>query len=356
MQQVKMEISEENLQDLIYICNGVFAPIQGFMGKADYQSVIQNMQLTSGDIWTIPITLDVDKQTYYNALEHGRLDIYFEKKFVAYMEVKDGFLVTANEIYEVFLTLSEEHPGVQKEKARSPYRLGGKIVLVDVSLLKGQLNPEHTKKIFNERGFSTVVGFQTRKANHRAHEYLQRTALEICDGLFINPIVGWKKKGDFTEEAVFVAYNKMIQDFFPKNKVYLEGLRTQMRYAGPREAVFHAIIRRNLGCTHFIIGRDHAGVGNFYNVYAAHELVKKLTSKGDLGIQLFLFKEPYYCKKCGQVVTENTCCHDNSSKISISGTKIRNWLINGEIPNEKFMRMEISQAILSVGKNNIFIK
>lgn len=177
-------------------------------------------------------------------------------------------------------------------------------MLVDRSLLKDVLDPSVTRKIFADNGWSTIAGFQTRNPIHRAHEHLQRTAMDVCDGLFINPIIGWKKKGDFTQEAVTAAYERMIKEFYPENSVYMAGLKTQMRYAGPREAVFHAMIRRNLGCTHFIIGRDHAGVGGFYGAYDAHSLARRLAAEHDLGIKLLLMHEPYYCKKCGMVVTE----------------------------------------------------
>ena len=222
-------------------------------------------------------------------------------------------------------------------------------------ILTISLSPSNTKTVFSTKGFHTVCGFQTSNVIHRAHEYLQRTALEICDGLFINPIIGWKKIGDFTENAVMVGYKKMIEEFYPAQRIHFEGLRTQMRYAGPREAIFHAIIRRNLGCTHFIIGRDHAGVGNFYSLYAAHELARKIEARGNLGIKLLLLHGPYYCYKCGQVVTDKTCGHDEIYHVAISGTKIRECFKRGDIPDENFMRPEISQAILALGSERIFI-
>ena len=168
------------------------------------------------------------------------------------------------------------------------------------------LKPSETKMLFDSRKWKTIVGFQTRNPIHKAHEYLQRLGLEMCDGLFINPLVGWKKSGDFTQEAVMAAYEVMIERFYPSDRVYLAGLKTQMRYAGPREAIFHALIRRNLGCTHFIIGRDHAGVGNFYGEYDAHKLASELISKYDLGIELVLTREPYYCEACKEIVTDKS--------------------------------------------------
>ena len=193
-----------------------------------------------------------------------------------------------------------------------------------------------------------MVGFQTRNPIHKAHEHIQRIGLEVCDGLFINPIVGWKKTGDFTQEAVMAAYRRMIDEFYPKGRVHIAGLKTQMRYAGPREAVFHAIIRRNLGCTHFIIGRDHAGVGGYYGAYDAHALAREL--EPELGIHLLLTREPYFCKKCGQIVTDKHCAHYSTHRVEISGTIIRKYISDGSIPDEIMLRKEVFDAILGCGQ------
>lgn len=348
-------VSPETLQDLIYLANGVFSPLDAFMDRETYESVVYHMCLKEGEPWTIPITLDVDRNVYEQAVTEGTLDILYDERRVARLTGCTGFEVCGREIETVFQTLAQSHPGVQKEKARSRFRIGGRVELLDASLLEGALAPEKTKRIFMEKGFRTVAGFQTRNPIHRAHEYLQRTALEICDGLFINPIVGWKKAGDFTQDAVMAAYDKMVRDFFPAHSVYLEGLKTQMRYAGPREAIFHAIIRRNLGCTHFIIGRDHAGVGGFYGAYEAHDLARAITAKKDLGIQLLLLREPYYCNACDQVVTDKTCAHGGEYKTEISGTIIRECLSSGRIPDKRLMRPEIAQAIIELGEPYIFI-
>lgn len=347
-----IEIDEETLQDIINIETGLLYPLQGFMNEEDFRGVVNTYHLSDGQVFTIPVTLDVPKNT---DLTLGRtLHLSFRGKHVADMEVESIYYMTDTDIKQVFCTLDGSHPGVKKEQERSPLRAGGKTTLLDKGLLENVLKPEKTKKIFAERGWKTVVGFQTRNPIHKAHEYLQRVGLEVCDGLFINPIIGWKKKGDFTQEAVVAAYERMIEKFYPKNNVYMEGLQTQMRYAGPREAVFHAIIRRNLGCTHFIIGRDHAGVGGFYGAYDAHVLARKLSEKYDLGIQLLLLHEPYYCKKCGMVVSEKNCSHYETDRIEISGTIIRKYINDGVIPNEIMLRKEIFEAILNSGK--IFIE
>lgn len=347
-----IEIDEETLQDIINIETGLLYPLKGFMNEADFRSVVDRYTLSDGQVFTIPITLDVPEDT---SLEFGQiLHLAFRGKHVADMEVEDTYRLTDVDIEKVFHTLDMEHPGVKKEKERSSLRVGGKTTLTDQTLLQGALKPEEAKKIFADKGWKTVVGFQTRNPVHKAHEHLQRIGLEVCDGLFINPIIGWKKPGDFTQEAVVAAYERMVEEFYPKHSVYMAGLKTQMRYAGPREAVFHATIRRNLGCTHFIIGRDHAGVGGFYGAYDAHALARELSNKYDLGIQLLLLHEPYYCKKCGMVVSEKNCSHYETDRIEISGTIIRKYINEGTIPDEIMLRREIFDAILEC--EQIFIE
>lgn len=347
-----IEIDEETLQDIINIATGLLYPLTGFMNEIDFRSVVEQYTLSDGQVFTIPITLDVPEES---SLTSGQtLHLNFRGKHVADLEVEDTYRMTDTDIEKVFCTLDTKHPGVKKEKERSSLRVGGKTTLIDKTLLQDALKPEETKKTFADKGWKTVVGFQTRNPIHKAHEHLQRIGLEVCDGLFINPIIGWKKAGDFTQEAVVAAYERMVEEFYPKNSVYMAGLKTQMRYAGPREAVFHAIIRRNLGCTHFIIGRDHAGVGGFYGAYDAHALARELSEQYDLGIQLLLLHEPYYCKKCGMVVSEKNCSHYETDRIEISGTIIRKYINEGAIPDEIMLRKEIFDAILEC--EQIFIK
>lgn len=350
---LQVEINEETLQDIINIETGLLYPLVGFMREKDFRSVVDNYTMADGKVFTIPVTLDVPKFVY-DSIESGKeLELLFGKEVVAVIEIEDKYLMTDTEIGKVFGTLEDAHPGVRKEHERSLYRVGGRTKLLARNLLEDALKPEEIKRIFKEKGWKTIVGFQTRNPVHKAHEHIQRLGLEVCDGLFINPIMGWKKKGDFTQEAVSAAYTQMINEFYPPGRVYMAGLKTQMRYAGPREAVFHAIIRRNLGCTHFIIGRDHAGVGGYYGDYDAHELAGKLLMEHDLGIELLLTREPYYCTKCKQIVTDNTCSHYATNRVEISGTIIRKYINDGNIPDEIMMRQEIFDAILSCRK--IFI-
>ncbi|WP_295749307.1 sulfate adenylyltransferase [uncultured Oscillibacter sp.] len=343
-----VKINEETLQDVINIASGVLAPLTGFLGAEDFRSVVDHCRLKDGQVFPLPVTLDLPKEQYESAEPGSVLSLSFQGKIAAELEIESRFLFQESDLKAVFRTLDDAHPGVHKERERSPYRVGGRVTLLDPALLNGALRPEETRRVFTEKGWNTVVGFQTRNPIHKAHEHIQRIGLEVCDGLFINPLVGWKKKGDFTEEAVMAAYRKMAKEFYPAGRVHIAGLKTQMRYAGPREAVFHGIIRRNLGCTHFIIGRDHAGVGGYYGPYDAHALAREL--EPDLGIRLLLTREPYYCKKCGQIVTDKHCAHYDTDRLEISGTIIRRYIQDGFIPDELMLRREIFQAILDCGQ------
>lgn len=351
---VQVKINEETLQDIINIQTGLFFPLDGFMREEDFQSVVEKYTLADGQVFPIPVTLDVPEEVYCRLTEGEVIDLISGGIPVAQIKTESRFQVTEEDIRKIFATSEDAHPGAGREKNRSRFRVGGTTWLLEKRLLDGALKPEVVKQIFREKGWKTVVGFQTRNPVHKAHEHLQRLGLEMCDGLFINPITGWKKKGDFTEEAVMAAYGVMLREFYPQERVYMAGLKTQMRYAGPREAVFHAIIRRNLGCTHFIIGRDHAGVGKYYDSYAAHQLARKLEATRNLGISLILAREPYYCAKCKQIVTDRTCSHYYTDRVEISGTIIRQYLSAGYIPDETMMRKEVFQAILGCGQ--IFIE
>lgn len=351
---IQVVINEETLQDIINIETGLLYPLDGFMREADFRSVVDNYTMADGQVFTIPVTLDVPKGVYDSVDDLATLQLVMDGECVAQIVVESKYQMTEDDIKKVFCTLEDAHPGVHKEKTRSPYRIGGKTTLLKKESLEEALKPAETKRIFKEKGWSKVVGFQTRNPIHKAHEHIQRLGLEVCDGLFINPIVGWKKKGDFTQEAVIAAYEEMTKEFYPQSRVYMAGLKTQMRYAGPREAVFHAIIRRNLGCTHFIIGRDHAGVGGYYGAYDAHALARKLAEENNLGIELLLTREPYYCSKCKQIVTDKTCGHYDTHRVEISGTIIRKYISDGHMPDELMMRQEILDAILKCGK--VFIE
>lgn len=354
--KLNFELNADQFQDLVNISSGLFKPLDGFMGSADYRAVVERMELADGSVWTLPVTLDVDAETFKRAAGADRVWLRHQGEEVGRLEIEDCYVVDREADAErVYQTASREHPGVNKELNRSEHRIGGRTALAKPELLLGGLDPARLREQFRQNGWRTVVGFQTRNPIHRAHEHLQRIGLEVCDGLFINPLVGWKAAGEFSEKAVLAAYQVMVKSYFPPSRVHLEGLRTPMRYGGPREAIFHALIRRNTGCTHFIIGRDHAGVGDFYGRYEAHELAGELMRKKDLGISLLLLKEPYYCFRCEQVVTEKTCAHSGADRMEISGTLIRKLLRKGLMPDGQVMRKPVVEAILALGKE-MFIK
>jgi sulfate adenylyltransferase len=350
------EINENILQDIVALHTGLYAPLDGFMTSLDYHRVVDDMKLSDGTVWTLPITLDVGHDIFLKALDVERLYLRFKGKEVGFVEVSDCFKIDLKKNTKIiYKTNDPAHPGVAMELDRSEFRVAGKAIITNESVLKKALIPKKIRMLFSERGWKTIVGFQTRNPIHKAHEHLQRVGLDLCDGIFINPLVGWKRNGDFTEQSVMKAYECMIENYYPRDRVYLTGLKTYMRYAGPREAIFHAILRKNMGCTHFIIGRDHAGVGSFYGIYDAHELARKINQEQDLGIELMLLKEPFFCEKCDQIVSAKHCGHDEIHRIAVSGTKMRENLKNNKRPDARFMRPEITDTLLSM-KDSMFIK
>ncbi len=345
-----INVDNDTFLDIRNILNGVFSPLKGFLGAKDYHSVVKKMHLTSGSPWTIPITLDVPKEQGKILVKEKRVALRYEDKIIAYLLPEDLFEVHySQDISRIYGTKDGKHPGVNKEINRNPFRLGGEIIPADkiITASDHELTPKETIAIFKKLGFKTIVGFQTRNPIHRAHEYLQRVALELHDGLFIQPLLGWKKRGDFTPKAIIKSYEVMINKYYPKNRVVFGALTTAMRYAGPREAVFHALIRKNYGCTHFIVGRDHAGVGNYYGKYEAHNLCK---SFNDLGIEILYMHGPYYSKKFGEIVTEQTCRAEAADSVDISGTLIREMIQKGKCPPKEYMRADVAKVLIELEK------
>lgn len=345
-------IDNDTCLEVYNIGQGVFTPLKGFMDSADYKNVVGNMRLDNGLPWSIPVTLDIPEDRAGGFIKADKAILKNKNNEpVAELVIEDVYKVDfANDIAKIFGTNKKAHPGVHKETSRSPFRVGGPIKVLkyeDYFFPQYSLSPMDAKKKFKEKGWKTIVGFQTRNPIHRAHEYLQRIGMEIADGIFIHPLIGWKKADDFSPIAVVKSYEKMLESFYPKNKAIFAVLKTPMRYAGPREAIFHAIIRRNYGCTHFIVGRDHAGVGNYYGKYAAHELSSKFD---DLGIEILKLSGPYYCQKCEGIVTENTCPHEEEYTLAVSGTKVRSLFLSGKRPPEEYMRREISDVLIKLGK------
>ena len=343
--KVKLDLSRA--LDVENIAYGVYSPLEGFMCHEDLSWVLEDMRLPNDLPWTMPIILDVEEDEINAVKEDDEISLTLHGKPIAIMRIEEIYKIDlkfyAN---RVFGTTDPEHPGVFKALSMKPLLLGGPIELIDkVPNKYGRytLYPAETRVLFSERGWRTIVGFQTRNAPHLGHEHIQKSALVFADGLFINPVIGRKKLGDYRDEVILEAYKALIENYYPKNTVVLSILRYEMKYAGPREAVHHAIMRKNFGCTHFIVGRDHAGVGNYYGPYEAWKIFREFP---DLGITPLFVREFFYCRKCGGIANEKTCPHDEEYRERFSGTKVRQMLREGVRPPPELMRAEVVDAIL----------
>ena len=334
--------------DLENIAYGVYSPLEGFLIEEEFQSVLDTMHLPNGVPWSIPIVLDVDEKELRFKEGDEILLIHNGTLPLAKMNIDEIYKYDKKEFAQkVFKTIDINHPGVNNLNNMGNYLVGGKIELLNElpnPFKKYTLRPKDTRKLFEERNLDTIVAFQTRNVPHLGHGYLQKFALTFVDGLFINPVIGKKKKGDYKDEVILKAYETLFEYYYPKDSSVLSSVRYEMRYAGPREAVHHAIMRKNFGCTHFIVGRDHAGVGNYYGPYDAQEIFKEFT---DLGISPMFFKEFFHCNKCKAIVNEKICPHTMENREYFSGTKIRNMIVRGEEPPEYFMRAEVYEVIKS---------
>jgi len=340
----KLAIDDETFSDCMNTAVGIFSPIEGFLTNDQYRAVINDMRLLNGTPWTIPILLDVKKE---DGIKDGsEIALVYNGKPIAYMKVEDVYKYDKQELAKkVYGTNDVAHPGVAKTLAMKDFLVGGKISVLD-GIQRPYQNytfmPANTRKIFQEMGWKTVVGFQTRNVPHSGHEGLQKAALNLYDGLFINPVIGKKKKGDFKDDVIIDSYSALIEGYFPKSRAFFGILHWEMRYAGPKEAIMHAIMRKNFGCTHFIIGRDHAGVGNYYHPFAAQEIFKEFP---DIVIQPLMFPAFYYCKKCFSVANEKTCPHGKDDHLEFSGTLMRNLINAGQSPPVELIRPEVFTAI-----------
>lgn len=341
-----INISVDLMKDVENIASGLFSPLEGFNSREDYESILYNKRLSNGLPWTLPIVLDTDN----NDIKEGdEILIKSDENLVAVMQVEEQFSYDKRAFAEqVFGTNDAAHPGVAKTYSMKDTLLGGKISLINESktpYYKYAMKPTETRSLFKEKGWERIVGFQTRNVAHLGHEYLQKSALTMVDGLFINPVIGKKKKGDFKDDVILDSYEVLIDNYYPKDRVVLGIFQTEMRYAGPREAIFHAIVRKNYGCTHFIIGRDHAGVGSYYHPFAAQEIFKEFP---DIGIEPMFFMSFFYCNKCGGITNDKVCPHND--RIDFSGTKMRNMIESGKRPTADLMRPEVADVILKSGK------
>lgn len=344
----RLVIDSELVSDVENIATGVYSPLEGFMGSGDFRSVLAGMRLRNDLPWTIPIVLDVDRETAGRLATGGEVLLTDETgRPVAILHLEEKYDYDRGETAEkVFGTRDPAHPGVAKVMGMKDVLLAGPVDLIDVTPTpfdRYKLCPKETRVLFGARGWRTVVGFQTRNTPHIGHEYVQKTALAYTDGLFINPVIGRKKKGDFKDEVILASYEELIRHYYVKERTVMAILQMEMRYAGPREAIHHAVIRKNFGCTHIIIGRDHAGVGSYYAPFAAHDIFEQFP---DLGIVPLFFRSFSYCRKCGSVVNEKVCPHPPADHIQFSGTKIRDLLVKGEVPAAELIRAEVARSIM----------
>ena len=354
-QMIKIPLDQMGLSDLELVATGALSPLTGFMHKGDYDRCVEDMRLTNGLVWSIPVTLAVEKDVADRITEGQEIALCEGTRVLAVMEVAEKYpynrQVKEQEARQVYLTTDEAHPGVARLYRRGQVLLGGDIWLVDwPSAVKTEFpelrhTPAQTRRMFARRGWRSVVGFQTRNPIHRAHEYIQKTALEIVDGLFLHPLVGQTKKDDIPAEVRIASYQAILRDYYPAERVLLGVFPAAMRYAGPREAIFHAIARQNYGCTHFIVGRDHAGVGNYYGTYDAQNIFDHF-APGELGITTFKFEHAFYCRKCGAIVTSKTCPHTPEDRVHLSGTQVREMLERGEMLPSEFTRPEVSEVLI----------
>ncbi|MFH1426554.1 MAG: sulfate adenylyltransferase [Candidatus Kerfeldbacteria bacterium] len=353
---VSITLNEEQIKDVKNIARGVLSPLTGFMNRADFEGVVDNMKLASGITWSIPFVLHISEEEAAKMKSGDRIALVGgDGELVALMTIGDIYDFDVEHVAEkVFGTADNEHPGVARWRKISGRKLvGGDIDLVDNSkepFYDYNLDPAETRYLFKQYGWNTVAGFQTRNTPHRAHEYLQRCALELVDGLFINPIIGEKKAGDFQDDLIIKTYDYLIKNFFPKERATFSILPARMNYAGPREAILHAIIRKNFGCTHFVVGRDHAGVGNYYGSYDAQEIFDQIE---DIGIEIMKFEHSFLCKKCDTMATTKTCGHTDADRVCPSGSLIRELLSAGKPVPEDIMRKEIVDLLLA--EKNLFV-
>ncbi|MEG4518308.1 MULTISPECIES: sulfate adenylyltransferase [unclassified Microcoleus] len=346
----RVQLSDRSISDLQMIAIGALSPLKGFMNEADYRSVVKQMRLSNGLPWSVPITLSVTEEVAA-PLKAGtlvRLDTP-AGEFAGILELAEKYHYSKEEeALNVYRTDDLKHPGVQVVDQSGPVNLAGDVWLLerelDVRFPQYQIDPAKSRMLFTEKGWKTIVGFQTRNPIHRAHEYIQKCALETVDGLFLHPLVGTTKEDDIPADVRMRCYEILLEKYYPKDRVILAINPAAMRYAGPREAIFHALIRKNYGCTHFIVGRDHAGVGDYYGTYDAQHIFDEF-EPGELGIVPMKFEHAFYCTLTEQMATTKTSPSTPEQRVHLSGTKVREMLRAGKLPPPQFSRPEVAAEL-----------
>jgi sulfate adenylyltransferase len=347
----KVSLNQRELCDLEMLGVGAMSPLEGFMSQDDYEGAVHIMRLAHGAVWSLPVTLSA-KSSADAKLEKGdRVALCIgDAEPLAVLDVEDTYRPDKGlEAEKVLRTRDEAHPGVAYLNSVGDTYIGGRVTLLQTithdDFTQFRLDPAESRVLFKEKGWRSIVAFQTRNPIHRAHEYLQKCALEMVDGLFIHPLVGETKAGDTPADVRMKCYTTLLDNYYPKDRVVLAVFPAAMRYAGPREAIFHALVRKNYGCTHFIVGRDHAGVGSYYGTYDAQEIFKEF-EPSDIGITPIYFDNSFFCMKCGNMASQKTCPHSKENHLFLSGTKVREMLANGELPPAEFTRPEIAQILM----------
>lgn len=346
----RLTIGSRHLADLEMLATGAYSPLSGFLQRADYLSVVNDMHLSNGLPWTIPVTLAVEAQQTAGLREGARVVLVDASN-------SPQAVLTVEEIYpydkqreasQVYRTQEEQHPGVRVLYQQGDLLLGGPVRVIGVqeqSFARYRYTPTQTRELFARRGWTRVVGFQTRNPVHRAHEYIQKCALESVDGLYLHPLVGDTKEDDVPAEVRMRCYEVLLEHYYPADRVLLGVLPAAMRYAGPREAIFHAVMRKNYGCSHFIVGRDHAGVGNYYGTYDAQTIFAEFDA-AQLGITPMFFDHAFFCRVCGSMASARTCPHGEDQHITLSGTRVRQMLQAGQTPPPEFSRPEVAAVLV----------
>jgi sulfate adenylyltransferase len=352
-----LTVGSRQLADLEMLAIGAYSPLGGFMIREDYLSVVNDMHLSNGLPWSIPITLPTTPERAENLKVGSQIALVNEQGAVqAIMTLQEKYGYDKKlEAHKVYRTEDDAHPGVKVLYQQGDVLLGGPVRILALqpqTFAQYRYTPTQSRQLFAERGWKRVVGFQTRNPVHRAHEYIQKCALEIVDGLYLHPLIGDTKGDDIPAAVRMRCYEVLLENYYPANRVILGVLPAAMRYAGPREAIFHALIRKNYGCSHFIVGRDHAGVGNYYGTYDAQTIFSEFDAT-KLGITPICFDHTFYCRVCDTMASSKTCPHDSKHHVMLSGTKVRQMLQAAEIPPREFSRPEVASVLIEAMRQPI---